>query len=79
MFLVYKFLETPIEFIAETMKTKSLDDVKKYVRSLYKQLHPDKNSHPNSNEVFQKIQQAVELSNKLRQENSNSYFQPRHN
>ena len=52
VFLVYKFLETPLNTLVQGMKNKSLEEVKKYTRTLAKQLHPDKNCHPKSNEVF---------------------------
>lgn len=52
IFLVYKFSETPLNTLVHGMKNKSLEELKKYTRTLAKQVHPDKNCHPKSNEVF---------------------------
>lgn len=64
VFLIYKFLETPLQTLIDTISAKSEDDIKKYYRNMAKILHPDKNCHPRSNEAFQKIQSAVDFLNK---------------
>lgn len=50
VFLVYKFLETPMNLVLQGMEEK--DDAKKYYRSIVKQLHPDQNTHPQAKEAF---------------------------
>ena len=50
VYLVYKFLETPMNLVLQGMEEKS--DAKKYYRSIVKQLHPDKNAHPQAKEAF---------------------------
>ena len=55
VYLVYKFLDTPIQHITEGLRSKSRDEVRSFYKSIAKQLHPDKNSHPLAKEAFQKI------------------------
>jgi len=38
------------------------DEMKKYYRKVAKNLHPDKNSHPNAKEAFQKIQNCFKTA-----------------
>jgi hypothetical protein len=64
VFLVYKFIETPIEMLAEGMGRLPKETAKKYFRTIALQLHPDKNAHPSAKEAFQKMQQALELSSR---------------
>ncbi len=65
VYLVYKFLETPMNLMLQGMEEKS--DAKKYYRSIVKQLHPDKNAHPQAKEAFQKLQKAVEIMGNKKQ------------
>ena len=76
VFLIYKFMETPLPILIEGMSSKPLDKMKKYFKSIAIQLHPDKNCHPKAKEAFQKIQKAMEEANKVRQSggyNANMY------
>lgn len=66
VWMIYNFLETPSERLIDSLSDKSDDDVKKYYRNVAKQLHPDKNCHPRSNEAFQKIKNVIESVNKQR-------------
>ena len=52
VFLIYKFIETPLLTLQEGLSTKSEEDVKRYYRSIARQLHPDKNCHPRAKEAF---------------------------
>ncbi len=59
-YLVYKFV-----FISEELMVKGLmgmpkDILSQAYRSIAKQLHPDKNSHPQAKEAFQRVQSAME-------------------
>jgi len=49
------------------MGNKSHEEVKKYFRCIARQLHPDKNCHPQAKDAFQKIQGVV---NKVLQQNN---------
>jgi len=66
VFLIYKFLETPMSIMIEGMSSKPGDQMKKYFKQIAIQLHPDKNCHPKAKEAFQKVQKAMEEANKLR-------------
>mmetsp|Transcript_3524 Transcript_3524/g.6023 ORF Transcript_3524/g.6023 Transcript_3524/m.6023 type:complete len:167 (+) Transcript_3524:405-905(+) len=65
VFLIYKFLETPMQILIDGMKCRSEEQLKKYFRQVAKQLHPDKNCHPKAKEAFQKIQKAFEDASKF--------------
>ena len=52
IFLIHKFLETPLDMLVNGMCSKEPDLVKKYFRTVAKQLHPDKNAHPLAKEAF---------------------------
>lgn len=52
VFLVYKFIGTPVELIIAGMKQMMRDQATQYFRRLAKQLHPDKNQHPLAKEAF---------------------------
>jgi curved DNA-binding protein CbpA len=41
-----------LELIVEGMQSKTLDEQRKFYKSIAKQLHPDKNSHPLAKEAF---------------------------
>ena len=55
VFVVCKFLETPLKMVVEGLESKSRDEIKKYYKQIAMSLHPDKNSHPKSKEAFQKF------------------------
>jgi len=55
VFLINKFMETPLDSLVQGLRNKNEEDVKRYYRSVAKQLHPDKNAHPGAKEAFQKI------------------------
>lgn len=40
------------------------DQANNYFKKLAKQLHPDKNQHPQAKEAFQKVLQAMETARK---------------
>lgn len=59
-YLVYKFV-----FISEELMVKGLMGMPKDIqnqayRSIAKQLHPDKNCHPQAKEAFQRVQSAMD-------------------
>jgi hypothetical protein len=53
--LVYKFLATPEHWLTQGMKKMDSSSLKSYYKNLALHLHPDKNSHPQAKEAFQKI------------------------
>jgi hypothetical protein len=52
VYLVYKFLDTPLNLIIEGMRSKSPSDLRSFYKNIARQLHPDKNSHPMAKEAF---------------------------
>lgn len=65
VFLAYKFNETPSHVIVKGMLMMGdLEQSRGYFKKLAKLVHPDKNSHPLSNEVFQKLSNATQLAMK---------------
>lgn len=65
IYLVYKFLNTPMEALIDGLRMKSTSDLNKFYKKLAMQLHPDKNLHPKANEAFQKVSSVVHsLKNK---------------
>lgn len=65
IYLVYKFLHTPMEALTDGFRMKSQPELNKFYKKLAMQLHPDKNLHPKANEAFQKVSSAVNsLKNK---------------
>lgn len=60
VFLVYKFVNTPVDMLIEGMKRMMKDQATKYFRKLAIQLHPDKNSHPMAKDAFQKLAAALQ-------------------
>ena len=58
-----KFSETPDEVILKGMKLMGdSEQTRSYFKKLAKLVHPDKNGHPLSNEVFKKISNATQLA-----------------
>ena len=55
-YLVYKFIHSPIEMLASGMSQKDPNQLTQFYRKLAKQLHPDKNDHPQAKEAFQRVQ-----------------------
>jgi hypothetical protein len=53
--LVYKFLATPEHMLTQGMIQMDTNSLKSYYKNLALHLHPDKNSHPQAKEAFQKI------------------------
>lgn len=51
-YLVYKLLETPTHVLQQGFYTMAQESATQYFKRLAKQLHPDKNSHPESKEAF---------------------------
>jgi hypothetical protein len=45
-YLVYKFLDTPLSYIIEGMRSKTPEQARVFYKNIARQLHPDKNSHP---------------------------------
>lgn len=52
IYLVHKFLETPLNVIVSGLANKSEENVRNYYKQVAKFLHPDKNVHPKSKEAF---------------------------
>jgi hypothetical protein len=52
IYVVYKFLNTPPEVLVSGMKQMQPTQLTQFYRKLAKQLHPDKNSHPQAKEAF---------------------------
>ena len=65
-YLVYKFVNSPVEMLQSGMKKMDQNSLSQFYRKLAKQLHPDKNDHPQAKEAFQRVQQAMELAKKSR-------------
>lgn len=61
-YLVYKFLNTPIEMLVQGMVSMDHPSLSQFYRKLAKQLHPDKNSHPEAKAAFQRVQEALETA-----------------
>jgi len=53
--LVYKFLITPENWLNQGLIQMDQSTLKSYYKKLALELHPDKNSHPQAKEAFQKI------------------------
>ena len=52
IFLINKFLETPLDTLVQGLVSKGEEDVRNYYKQVAKLLHPDKNVHPKSKEAF---------------------------
>ena len=65
-YLVFKFSNTPVEVLESGMMKMQPTQLTQFYRKLAKQLHPDKNDHPQAKEAFQRFQQAMELAKKSR-------------
>ena len=50
--LVYKFLNTPHEMVVAGMSQMQPAQLSQFYRKLAKQLHPDKNQHPQAKDAF---------------------------
>lgn len=47
-----------MDLIQEGLQNKNREEAKRFYKSIAKQIHPDKNSHPMAKEAFQKILKA---------------------
>ena len=54
-FLVYKFLNTSQEMLVAGMTQLQPAQLTQFFRKLAKQLHPDKNGHPQAKDAFQAV------------------------
>ena len=63
-YYVYKFVNSPIEMLASGMSQMDPNSLTQFYRKLAKQLHPDKNDHPQAKEAFQRVQEAIESAKK---------------
>ena len=63
VFLAFKISETPENVLLEGLKLMgNSEQTKSYFKKLARLLHPDKNGHPLANQVFQKLQNATQLT-----------------
>lgn len=60
VYIVYKFLNTPLEVLVSGMNQMQPTQLTQFYRKLAKQLHPDKNYHPQAKDAFQRVQSAME-------------------
>ena len=60
VYIVYKFLNSPIDVLVSGMQQMQPTQLTQFYRKLAKQLHPDKNSHPQAKEAFQRVQCAMD-------------------
>lgn len=62
--MVYKFRLTEVKVIVAGMQTlaqtQSFSAVSAYYKKIVKQLHPDKNNHPQAKEAFQVVCEAYD-------------------
>ena len=63
-YLVFKFCNTPKEVLESGMMKMQPNQLTQFYRKLAKQLHPDKNDHPQAKEAFQRVQSAMESAKK---------------
>merc|ERR1719152_156976 len=59
IYLVYKFIETPLQVISSGLCKLSEEDRKNYYKNVARFIHPDKNWHPQAKEAFQKLRAAL--------------------
>jgi len=59
IYLVYKFIETPLNILSTGLAKLSEEDRRNYYKNVAKLIHPDKNTHPKAKEAFQKIRAAL--------------------
>jgi hypothetical protein len=52
VFLVYKFINTPIHIIKKGIEAKDNRNAKRYYRKIVMLIHPDKNKHPQAKDAF---------------------------
>ena len=50
--LVYKFLGTPVEMLVSGMSKMQPNQLIQFYKKLARQLHPDKNCHPEAKDAF---------------------------
>lgn len=63
--MVIKFSETPDDVVLKGMKLMGdSEQTRSYYKKLARLVHPDKNGHPLSSEVFKKISNATQLAQK---------------
>jgi DnaJ domain len=60
VYIVYKFLNTPIDVLVSGMHQMQPNQLTQFYRKLAKQLHPDKNCHPQAKDAFQRVQCAMD-------------------
>lgn len=51
-FLVYKFIHTPSSMLTIGLSKMQTTQMSQFFRQLAKQLHPDKNGHPQAKDAF---------------------------
>lgn len=51
-YLVFKFSNTPVDVLESGMMKMQPTQLSQFYRKLAKQLHPDKNDHPQAKEAF---------------------------
>lgn len=62
VYIVYKFLNTPTDVLVAGMHQMQPQQLTQFYRKLAKQLHPDKNCHPQAKDAFQRVQSAMDLA-----------------
>lgn len=75
VYIVYKFLNTPVDILVSGMQQMDPNNLTQFYRKLAKQLHPDKNCHPQAKDAFQRVQSAIEQARQLANHGKHSTFQ----
>ena len=73
-FLVYKYLNTPLEHLTAGMQKMQTQELNQFYRKLAIQLHPDKNRHPQATDAFQVVQSAHDAAKAVMRSSNSGAF-----